>query len=78
MHHHYILIESTIPCITGNRICYGIALCDEYDNTTVILDSVTDVTSDKVTMEQFVDRCNSLQLSPLHLHDAVYDFLAQI
>ena len=69
----FIILESRYDgCIT-----YGIALVSQTDGQSIILQSIPDLSPDRERVEQFVRRCTELQLSPLHLNDAVEDFLAE-
>lgn len=55
---------------------YGIALLEEDHNTVVYeLNRVDNITCDKITLEKLVCRCNSLNLSPIHLDEVIEDFL---
>lgn len=60
-------------------ITYGIAAYAhaETDGTAVITAAVHDITDEKEKLADFVKTCNCLNLSALHLHDAVEDFLAE-
>ncbi len=77
MENKYILIKS-IFAGTSYRTSYGIALVNECDGITVILQSILDVSPNKSYMEELVEHCNRLQLSPIHLVDVVSNFLAAI
>ena len=61
------------------RISYGIAAYAhaQTDGTATITAAIHDITDDKEKLESFVEICNRLQLSTLHLSDAVEDFLAE-
>lgn len=69
----YILVES----IYDTRTTYGIALADCADEYPVIIEVFPDLSSDKERVKDFVKLCGELELAPLHLSDAVYDFLAE-
>ena len=73
----YVLIEEKIE----QRLSFGITVidtnCDEQE-TTAILEPYIDVTSNHQAMLFFIETCNRLQISPLHLHDAVSDFIATL
>ena len=61
------------------RVSYGIAAYDEPEGSDppVLLSSIRDVTSDKAALAELVQICNREELSEIHLHDVVEDFLAQ-
>ena len=61
----------------SSRISYGIAAYadSDEDGTSTIVASVHDVTADKQSLSEFVDPCNRLELSTIHLNDLVVDFL---
>lgn len=50
--------------------CYGIKLC--YAGTEVC---VEDLSLNKEAVEELIEKCNRLQLSPLHFRDVLEDFL---
>ena len=54
---------------------YGIAVYNEENHE--LIASVRNVSSNKEQITLFVERCNHLQLSPIHLQDAIEDFLLQ-
>ena len=55
---------------------YGIAVLEEASSMeTTELYRVNNVTCDKKAMESLVLRCNSLNLSPIHLDEVIEDFL---
>ena len=61
------------------RTSYGIvAYADiDEDETATILASIRDISSDRKTVEELVQKCNLLNLSLYHLRDVVEDFLAE-
>ena len=69
----YILCRETYKAKRSERIAYGIAVYAEGVPTCVA--RLHDVTSDKNALTELVLLCNRLQLSPIHLHDVVEDFL---
>ena len=77
MNYRYVLIEAKIE----QRIYFGIAAveadCDTQKKR-AILKSYIDLSSNRQDVISFVEICNRLQLSPLHLHDAVSDFIATL
>ncbi len=75
----YGITEEAYPLGDTVRISYGIAAYAyaQTDGTAVITAAVHDITDDKEKLADFVQTCNRLQLSALHLHDAVEDFLAE-
>ncbi len=52
----------------GTYTSYGI-VCEKEGVT------IPDVSPNKESMEQFVETINKLELSPIHIHEAVQDFL---
>ena len=70
----YILCRETYKTKRAERIAYGIAAYAEDEQTCIA--RLHDVSSDKNTRAELVSLCNRLQLSPIHLHDVVEDFLA--
>jgi hypothetical protein len=70
----YILLK----CILEKRESYGVAAVCDYDDTEVILESFTDLSTDRIAIEEFVNKCNLYELSICHLGDAVDDLLAEL
>lgn len=70
----YILCRESYKTKRSERIAYGIAAYTEDYPTCVA--RLRDITSDKNALDELVSLCNRLQLSPIHLHDVVEDFLA--
>ena len=70
----YILCRETYKSKRSERITYGIAAYAEDKQTCIT--KLHDITSDKKALAELVSLCNRLQLSPIHLHDVVEDFLA--
>ena len=60
------------------RTSYGIVAYSnaDQDGTKTIVASVRDVTSDRDAIARLVCDCNRLEISILHLHDVVEDFLS--
>ena len=74
----YGIVEEKYALRGISRISYGIAAYAnaEQDGTATVRASVSDITTDKETLEALVFQCNQAQLSVLHLKDIVEDFLA--
>ena len=74
----YGVTEEIYSLGTSSRTSYGIAAYadSEEDGTASIVASVHDVTADKQALSELVDLCNRLELSTIHLNNAVEDFLA--
>lgn len=70
----YILCRETYKSKRSERIAYGIAAYAEDEQTCIA--RLRDITSDKTALAELASLCNRLQLSPIHLHDVVEDFLA--
>ena len=62
------------------RCSYGIAVYAESDcgGTDCVLETVSDITSDRKSLEELILQCNLQKLSPIHLHDVIEDFFAQM
>ena len=71
----YQLLTETIDIGDGMaRITYGIVAVTENGKT---ITSIRDISCNQKKAQAFVDICNSLDLSLLHIDDAVDDFLAE-
>ena len=63
-----------------SRKTYGIAVYAKDDSDeciSTVLDIISDISSEKEKVEDLVRKCNLLELSPIHFHDVVEDFLAE-
>ena len=71
----YRLLIETIQDQDGTQhTVYGIQSVSSDEN--VVL-SISDISFDSQKAKIFVDLCNALELSTLHLYDVVEDFLAE-
>ena len=73
----YIWIESSYSANGVLYTTYGIAYADFSDGVPVILETIPDLSTNKERVRQLVKLCTKLQLSPIHLHDVIDDFLAE-
>ena len=74
----YGVIEEKYSLNGLTRTAFGIAAycgSDMYDTSNVVL-TISDITSDKAKLKSFVELCNRLELSLIHIFDAVDDFIA--
>ena len=78
MEYKYTLIKSTLLSGDNSRVCYGIAVVEEHNGVSVILQSVSDIAVCSDGLEQLVDLCNELELDPIQLNDVVDDYLASL
>ena len=74
----YAVAEEKYALENESRTSYGIVAYAnaEQDGTAMIVASVRDITYDKNRLRKLVDDCNRLELSTVHLHDVVEDFLS--
>ena len=74
----YAITEEKYAFGGEKRTSYGIVAYAnaEQDGTATIVASVRDITSDKKRLKKLVDDCNRLELSTVHLHDVVENFLS--
>ncbi len=73
----YGVIRELYECGGQTRIAYGIvAYADAIDGPVTVIASARDVSSDKEAIQELVEACNRLKLSPNQLHDVVEDYLA--
>ena len=74
----YGVIEETYRLGADVRTSYGIAVYAdaEHDGTATVVSSFSDVCSDRRPLDNLVEWCNLLQLSPTHLRDVIDDFLS--
>ena len=59
------------------RTAYGIAAYAnaDTDNSATVIARIGDVTSDENKALELAELCTRLELSPMHLHDVVEDFI---
>ena len=70
----YVLLCTTFA---GQRT-YGIGYMETDGKTAFLLACYADLSPNRAPVRRFVYRCNLLRLDPVHLHDAVEDFLAEL
>ncbi len=68
----YQIIECSVELDGINYTSYGIG----YVSAGTLLFVIKDLTLNRARVEKFVSLCNDLQLDPIHIDDAVEDFLA--
>ena len=78
MEHKYIVVQSMYKNGDITRIGFGIAVMEEYDGVTTVLESISGLSLDIEPIEHLVKFCNNLQLYPIHLQDIVSDFLETV
>ena len=73
----YGITEEKYTLGSESRISYGIAAYSDAEErgTTTIICSIHDITHDKASLSKLVDNCNRLELSTIHLSDAIEDFI---
>lgn len=67
----YFLIASTYIVEDQSYIGYGIGC--RTDNS-----AFEDISTNPIAIENLINLCNNLKLSPLHLEDVVEDFLVDV
>ncbi len=74
----YSLTEEIHSIGSHSRTSYGIAAYADAEggDTSTVLQSIHDITSDKEKLQVLVQNCNRLKLPIDHLCDVVNDFLA--
>ena len=75
MEYTYITICCTYCHGEHSRIGYGIAYVCVADGVVTVLQSVSDISSDRQRVERLVEHCCKLGLDPMHLEDVVEDFM---
>ena len=75
----YGMTEEIYTLNGKSRKSYGIAIYSnaEEDGSATILTAVRDITSERERLEDLVQKCNLLELSPIHLDDVIEDFLTE-
>ena len=74
MNCHYIVVRENYMSEITPRIAYGIAAVKEYDGCIAVMQSIHDVCSEFIPIQQLVQTCNELQLELIHLCDVMDDF----
>lgn len=75
----YGMIEENYISERESRRAYGIAVYADAknDSSAEMVAAVHDVTSDRKQMDELIEKCNRLSLSPVHLQEVIDDFLKQ-
>ena len=76
----YGIVEEKYVLGESQRTAYGIAAYAdaETDGTATIVASVNDISSQKDRVEEFIEKCNRVHLSPRDLKDAAEAFLEEL
>ena len=61
------------------RKSYGIAVYESTreEKTATVLESIADITPDREKLLCLVEKCNILEISPIHLKDIIEDFMLE-
>jgi len=78
MKYRYFIIKEEWMEEGANQTRYGIAVACIYDECYDIIESYADVSTDEEAVSEFVQKCNDLQLDPVHFSEVIQDFLADI
>ena len=70
---HYEVVTSTKTLDGLPYVCYGIAMT--YAGATV---TVEDISLNRAEVEALSERCNRLELSPLHFKEVLEDFMGAV
>lgn len=75
----YKITEGTYESDDSVSKSYGIAVCANIgmNETTSVLALIQDITTDRDALDELVNLCNSMELSPLHIRDVIEDFLVR-
>ena len=74
----YGVVEEKYSLNGLTRTSFGIAVYSgsDIDDTSNVVLTISDITSDKAKLKSFVELCNRLELSLIHIFEAVDDFIA--
>ena len=78
LHSKYIPTETILQNGELSRSAFGIALVEEQDGITVVLQSFCDLSTDLASAQKLAELCCSLQPSPEHLEDIIDDFVLSL
>lgn len=77
MNNRYIVVQNIYEFCNFSQISFGIAYVVQDENSIVVLQSISDIVSDRKHIEKLVDLCNKCKLDPVHMADVVEDFLIE-
>ncbi len=72
MYHYVLRCDRLFKDDIGSYVTYGLDVLDE---AFACICTIRDITTDKAALTRLLELCNSLQPSPVHIHDAVEDFV---
>ena len=78
MKYKYVVVQNTYFNGDATRTSFGIAIVEEYDGITTVLESMSDISMEKKAIEELVKYCNEQKLELMHFQDVIMDFLAAI
>lgn len=72
----YEMVQATMQCTDiGSYETFGVKVYSVNGNEQILLEEIDDVFLDKQAATEFVDICNKLALSPIHIRDVIQDVL---
>ena len=76
---YYGIVEEKYSLNGNTRIGYGVAAYagKESEDIPTVIAAVNDVSCNREKLIGFIRNCNAMQLSLIHLNDAIEDFLAE-
>lgn len=73
---HYRIISEVLETYECDKYtAYGIQAVFEYDNQLVVYSTVKDISTERLQVEEMVEKFNAYELCPIHLRDAIEDML---
>ena len=77
MSNQYIVVQNIHEFCNYSQISFGMAYVEQDEFSNVVLQSISNITSDRKHIENLVDLCNKCKLDPVHMADVVEDFLIE-
>lgn len=73
----YELTEEKHFISEREKISYGISVCDNAtkEDAVTVIKYISNITTNKDKLEELVNKCNALKLSPMHILNVVEDLL---
>ena len=70
----YYLIEEAYHFPTDTQIFFGIVCIIQTRRKMLVIDEVHHISADRTTLLELIERCNTGELSPIHLQDVIEDY----
>ena len=74
----YCVVEEKYMVREKEHLAYGIAEIEVYEDSYSVIEAIHNCCYEKCIIEKIVEKCNRLDISPIHLNEVIIDLLNNI